>query len=496
LKTAKPANAEGNTIVLLVDGSNLALADFVVVRQQVREFLNKLPTRERVALYAMRYHSYEVLEEATPDHERIAARLKKWMPTAQDMNNARDEEERNRQQIDTVHSPEDLLSVNGNFTMDTGTQTEALDPKLRELGAQPGAIAMALLTDVAHHLAAIPGHKSLVWVTSDNVLAEWTKASITVEKGSKFIEPVALRTQEAMNNAHVSVYPLDASRLEAGVVSAETQTRNVELTPTFQMPLGNEMMQEGPEAASGTDMNPYIQHRQFGNGGRLMAQMEQDMHPIQGVFREVADATGGRTLRRSNNMVGELNSVAADGNATYLLGFTPSQPADGQYHRLRVKLAGRKDVMLRFRTGYKYDQEPMTLKDRFQEAMWQPVDASEIGLSTKPIVDAAGKALRVTVSGADLELAKQEAQKNPLWTGKLDIFLVQRDAAGQHARVTGQTVGLRLKPETYQHALNEGLTFDERIDPKLPGGSLRVVVVDVNSGRLGSVTVPSTAFQP
>ena len=105
LKNAKPANAEGNTIVLLVDGSNLALADFAVVRQQVREFLNKLPTKERVALYAMRYHSYEVLEEATTDHERIAARLKKWMPTAQDMNNARDEEERHRQQIDTVTAP-------------------------------------------------------------------------------------------------------------------------------------------------------------------------------------------------------------------------------------------------------------------------------------------------------------------------------------------------------------------------------------------------------
>ena len=243
------------------------------------------------------------------------------------------------------------------------------------------------------------------------------------------------------------------------------------------------------------DMNPYIQHRNWGNGGRLAAQMQQDMHPIQGVFREVADATGGRTLRRSNNMIGELNSVAADGNATYLLGFTPSQPADGKYHRLTVKLAGRKDVTLRFRTGYKYDKEQMTLKDRFQEAMWQPVDASEIGLSTKPIVDAAGKALRVTVSGADLNLARQDAEKNPLWTGKLDIFLVHRDAAGQHAKVTGQTVGLRLKPQTYQHAMNEGLTFDERIDPKLADGSLRVVVVDVNSGRLGSVTVPSAAFQ-
>ena len=160
------------------------------------------------------------------------------------------------------------------------------------------------------------------------------------------------------------------------------------------------------------------------------------------------------------------------------------------------ELVGRKDVTLRYRTGYQYDKGATTLKQRFQEAIWQPMDVGEIGLSTKPLVDAAGKVLRVTVSGADLHLAKQDAEKHPLWTGKLDIFLVHRDAAGQHAKVTGQTVGLRLKPQTYQHAMNEGLTFDERIDPKLAGGSLRVVVVDVNSGRLGSVTVPSAAFQP
>jgi len=494
-KEPNSSNAEGNTIVLLVDGSNLVLRDFVMARQQLTEFLKKMPPNQRVALYAMRYHGYQVLQEATSDHEKIAALLKKWMPSAQDMNNGRDQEERNRQQIEYVHSPEDMLSVNGNFTLDTGTQTEALDPQLRELGSEPGPIAMALLNEVARHLAAIPGHKSLVWVTSDNVLADWTKASITIEKGSKNIEPVALRTQEAMNNAHVSVYPLDASFLEGGAVTADFQTRNVELTPTFQKPLGNELMQEGPEASSGQDMNAFIQHHNYGTGGRLSAQMQQDMHPIQGVFREVADATGGRTFCRSNNMIGQLNSVAAEGIATYLLGFTPGQPADGKYHLLTVKVAGRKDVTLRYRTGYKYDQEATSLKDRFQEALWQPVDASEIGLSTKPIVDAAGKALRVTITGADLELAKLSDTSSPLWTGKLDIFIVHRDAQGQHAKVTGQTIGLRLKPATYQHAMNEGLTFDERVDSKMAGGSLRVVVVDVNSGRLGSVTVPTTAFQ-
>ena len=490
-KDAGPA-AQSNTIVLLVDGSNLALPDFAIVRQQLLAFLKSVPPNQRVALYAMRYHGYQVLAEATSDHEEIAALLKKWAPAAQDMLNARDEEDRNRQTFETVHSPEDMLSVNGNYTLDTGTQTEALDPKMREMGSQPGPIAMALLTEVARHLGSIPGHKSLVWVTSDNVLADWTRASITIEKGSRYIEPVALRTQETMNNAHVSVYPLDASRLEANVISADIGRRNVELTPTFQRPLAYEKLQEGPEAGSGLDMNPYIQNRNIAGAGRLMAQVEQDIKPIQGAFREVADATGGRALRRSSNIVGELNTIASEANSTYLLGFSPSQPADGEYHLLTVKVPGRKDVSLRYRTGYKYDKEPMTMKERFAETVWRPGDAGEIGLSTKPVSDAAGKALRVTVNGADLDLSQDSA----VWKGKLDIFLVERDAAGQHAKVTGKTVGLRLKPATYQRAMNEGLVFDERIESRLAGGSLRVVVVDVNSGRMGSVTVPATALQP
>ena len=486
-----PTVAERNTIILLVDGSNLSFNDLVDARQQMIHFLQTVPPNQRVGLYAMRYHGFQVLEEPTADHAIIASHLAKWAPTAQDVGNANDEEQRNRQQIETVHSPEDMLNVNGNYTLDPGTSQEALDPKLRELGSSPGPNAMMMLGDVAHHLAPIPGHKSLIWVTSDNALADWTRTSVSVEKRSRYIEPIALRTQEAMNNAHVSVYPLNASRLEANVIKADIGNRKVQLTPTFQMPLGNEQMQEGPEATAGRDMNPYIQHRDFGAGGRLDAQMQQDMHPIEGAFRAVADATGGRALRRSSDIVGELNGIVADGHATYLLAFTPSQPADGEYHLLTVKVVGRHDVTLRYRAGYQYDKEPTTLKDRFRRAVWQPLDVSEIGITTRPITDAAGNALRVTVSGNDIDLSQESSH----WTGKLDIFLIQRDEVGQHAKVTGRTVGLRLKPETYQRAVNEGLTFDERIDFTPAPGSLRVVVIDTNSGRIGSVTVPANAFE-
>jgi VWFA-related protein len=392
-----------------------------------------------------------------------------------------------------------MLSVNGNFTLDQEAQQEALDPKLRELGDDPAGNSLRILAGVASRLAAIPGHKSLVWVTSDNALVDWKRMSVTMEKHSKHIEPMALRAQEAMNNAHVSVYPLDASRLEANVINPEIGNRNVELTPTFQMPLLNEHQMEGAEMRAGLDTNEYEQNRDM-RPGRLASMMQQDMRPIMGVFREVAAATGGRAFPRSNNMVGELNGVVADGQATYVLSFTPSVPADGTYHLITIKLAGRKDASLRYRSGYQYDKEPVSLKDRFARVVREPADAAEIAVIARPVSDAAGQALRVTIAGADLDLTKvTPAQQRPgdpasTWAGKLDIFLVQRDGASDQAHVTGQTVGLNLKAQTYEHAMKEGLTFDARIKPNSDVDSLRVVVVDVNSGRIGSVTVPASAF--
>jgi VWFA-related protein len=395
-----------------------------------------------------------------------------------------------------------MLNVNGNYTLDPQTNQEALDPKLRQMGSNPGPNALDVLVEVARHIAPMPGHKSVVWVTSDNALADWDRMSYSIEKHSKSIEPIALRTQEAMNNAHASVYPLDASRLESNAISSSIGNRNVELTPTFQMPLGNEQAMEGPEMTAGQDANPYSQGRDL-RAGRASAQMQQDMKPIQGVFREVADATGGKAFRRSSNILGELDSVAAEAHATYLLGFTPAVAADGQYHRLTVKLVGHKDATLRYRTGYQYDKEPTSLKDRFTQAVWEPTDSKEIAISAQPVTDAVGHALRVTVAGTDLDLTQQSlpvasgtATKQELWSGKLDIFVVQRDETGRKAHVTGQTVGLHLKPPTYQHAMSDGLTFDQRIalQPKTAVASLRVVVVDVNSGRIGTVTVPATAL--
>jgi hypothetical protein len=219
--------------------------------------------------------------------------------------------------------------------------------------------------------------------------------------------------------------------------------------------------------------------------------MQQDTHSIQGVYREIADATGGRTFRRASDIVMELNGIAADGRATYLLSFTPAMAADGKYHMITIKMPGRKDVRLQYRTGFFYRQEPATVQDRFKQTVMQPEDAAEIAVAADPVLDANKRSLKLNIAASDLALA----QKDAFWTDKLDVYLVQRESAGAKAHVTGQSIGLRLKPGTYQHYLREGIPFNQVLEIAPGVETVRVVVLDENSGRMGSVTVPASALK-
>ena len=224
--------------------------------------------------------------------------------------------------------------------------------------------------------------------------------------------------------------------------------------------------------------------------GRLQAQMQQDLHSVQGVYRELADATGGRVFRRGSDIVGEFNSVAADARSTYLLSFTPALAADGKYHMITVKIPGRKDVNLRYRTGFLYREEPNTIKDRFREAVLEPQDATGIALTADPVPGSNGRTVKLAIAATDLEIA----QKDAFWTDKLSVYLVQREVSGTKARITGQTLGLRLSPATYQKYLREGIPFNQTLEAGPGVGSVRIIVLDENSGRMGSVTVPVAAI--
>ena len=469
---AQPAAGvmEGGTTILLLDPSNLAWPDLTYARGEMLRFLQSLPANELVGLYVMSAHGFQVLQEGTADHGLLASKLHGWMPRAQDLAQAQEMEQRNRQQFDYVLNPTDLQSVNGNINMAPDTAA-MVDPQLRDNGSNPGRSAFPILAGVARHLASIPGHKNLVWAASDNVLADWSNQAVASDKGGKHIEGYVLRAQEALNDAHVSVYPLDASQLETNAIDPSLLGRNVQVAPSVTLPPGAQAGGQAP--------------------GRITAEMQQDVHPIQAAIQEMAEATGGRAFRRSGEIQKNLDEVIADVHAAYLLGFTPDTPADDQYHLLTVKLAARRGVTLRYRTGYEYAKEPATLKERFQRAVWQALDVSEIAVSANPVAASEGATVKLNIATNDLAL-KQQAEH---WVDKLDVFLIQRDDEGLHARITGQTLTLTLKPATYAKLLQEGIPFDQYIEKKPDAGSMRIIVVDENSGRMGSVTIPAAALR-
>lgn len=478
--TSLGANSGGT--VLLIDESHIAWSDMQNARNQMLKFLSTVTPSERIGIYAMTGLGFRVLEEVTLDHAAVLARLRNFMPSAQSLQQAQEEERRNRQQFEYVHNPADLNSVNGNHN-DVPDTEQSVDPELLTQGSNPARASLIILSQVARHLATIPGHKSLVWVSSDNVLADWQDQSVGIDKSPNHISSFALRAQETMNEAHASVYPFDVSQLEGGGITADLRNSSVQLDPASQDKAGLPGAAASPAAAASSRMT---------GTGRIDATRSQDLHPIQGEVRDVAAATGGRTIRRAGDLAAQLTSILDDSHATYQLTFSPQTPADDQYHKLTLKVSGRHGVNLRYRTGYFYAQEPATLKQRFQQAVWRPMDATEISVQADVTSLAAGATVKLNIAAADLGMQQQGGR----WMDKLDLFFIQRDDAGIHSQFEGDTLGLRLKPATYQSVLSAGVPFEKTVAMRTGMAALRVLVVDENSGRMGSVTIPASQLRP
>jgi VWFA-related protein len=468
---ASPAasRAPAGATILLIDESHIAWADMNNARTQMLQFLAAAPADEQIGLYTMSGLGFRVLAEVTTDHAALSARLRKWTPSAQSAAQAQSEETRNRQSFDEVRNVSDLNSVNGN-EKNTPDGMSFVDPQLLTMGSNPARASLVILIGVARRLGAVPGHKNLVWVSSDNVFADFSNQEVGTDKNVGFLDGFALRAQEAMNDAHVAVYPLDVSQLETSAIAADTQHRNVELNPTNSM--------------AGSLPVDY-------SAGRNKAEMLEDIHPIQWPVRQVAEATGGRAIRRSGNLAAAMAQIVEDGHATYLLSFSPDQAADGQYHAITVKLAGKqRGLTLRYRSGYLYAKEPATLKERFQQMVWQPVDANELTVSAQAIPMDAGVNLKIDIAAGGLGL-EQQADR---WMDRLDVFFLQRDDAGLQAQVDERTLELRLKSSTYQQLPATGIPCEYAVQLKRGVASLRILVVDENTGRMGSVTIPASAI--
>jgi VWFA-related protein len=212
----------------------------------------------------------------------------------------------------------------------------------------------------------------------------------------------------------------------------------------------------------------------------------------------VASDTGGFVVRNTNDLTKGLRRIAEEARRYYLLGYTPTNPArDGKYRKIQVKLAprlgtDREGWEVRARRGYYAPKDGEASRDAdapVREALASPLDFSGLPLRMAAYAfeeKTPGRVRSLLVGEVDVRsLPFREEDGRLLASLDLAFTTVGRDGGTtEHA----QRVDMRLLPATRAKLLRDGYLVTHEVD--LPAGvhQARLVVRDVATGRIGSVS--------
>ncbi|MGH9774777.1 MAG: VWA domain-containing protein [Candidatus Acidiferrales bacterium] len=433
---AEQNGVPSNLTVILLDSFNTGFLDQATVRNQVVKFLLTIQPQDRVALYALGSH-LRVLHDFTSDATSLLEALKKYQgESTQDVDAP--------QSGPTNQYNRALVEL---FEESGESETQALS--LDHVHFTAEALRM-----IANHVGSLPGRKNLVWVAGSFPLNFESSALGRTADGRKI--PFATDselTMQALNNANMAIYPVDARGL----------------------------IDPGP------------------NGEGVRVTKEVDISSL-GAMQNLARRTGGRAYFNSNDIMGSVRKTIDDSRVTYELGFYPAEVKwDGSFHAIRVKV-NRPGVQVQTRDGYyalaKPDEALPTQSQLISEAAVSPVEATGIRVSVRvhSLSEEGQRKLGVSVfvPAEQLELE----QGNGKWSDSVDITFFQLDNRKLVLQSRFKALPLSLDTEAYGRMMQEGLSLTGELEIQPNASELRVIVLDAGNGKIGSVDVPLDSYFP
>lgn len=448
------ANRPSTTTIILFDSINTPVDAQIYARRELLKFVKELQLQDRIALYVLG-RSLKVLIDFTADAGEIQRTLAS-LSTIQSLEVAAAQSAPS----DVLSNPKDVsqnVTVNGN--LDIADQMEA--NFITETSAE---ITLQALEAIANHVASLPGRKNLVWVTGGFPFA------INLDTFHPFLErrTFAEETKRAtrlLNEANVAVYPVDAR----GLIGFQPFS--------------------GPEAG-GPRAVALLPPRRPGQA----APIDHYAESIDSM-KHLAGLTGGRAFYDNMDIKGAVRSAMEDTAVTYTLGFyADAATLDDKFHDIKVQV-DRKGVDVRYRQGYfAFKDELHSDQQRRQEladALWSPLDSTAVPLIMRlEPVDQPEPGLLRAYLAADLRSLAIEQQANGHWAGGVDVLLVQQDKSGKTLGSSLQTLNLDLDKSNREGLLKTGVPLGKYLRPKPGLATVRAIVMDRASGKIGSLIVP------
>jgi len=468
----------------LLDALNTPAGQQVYARQQLLKYLTELKLSDSGTAILALGNSLTVLQDFTTTPELLVEATRSYVGgrTAHDV-------EAPKIEVPVTTGPGSMpagassvnIATGGDYASNIASQTN-VENSFMELAEsvkrfdkgvsvedqnQRVLNTLAALRTIGRAVAGYPGRKSLVWFSAGFPFSLAVDESMDLEFSKSYREQIR-EAATILSDANVAVYPIDTRGLlsSGGLSDPSTPTR-----------MAATIMDSAPSTSLAAE-------------GAAKFNTEQTMEKI-------ANDTGGKAYRNTNDFAGAVQSAVKDGQSYYVLGYYPERKKwDGKFHNIKVVL-NNKQLKVRTRAGY-FAVDP---------ADWRKGDDSKQLVSANEM-----RTLAATGVLFYAHAAKPEKKNVPVnieilvdastvtygsgpegtYSTNLQFQVGAFTPDGKLSKLESQSAQADLQRQTYEQFLKTGIPVKIPIALK-PGRYLvRVAARDNRNGHLGTLDMPVT----
>jgi VWFA-related protein len=197
-------------------------------------------------------------------------------------------------------------------------------------------------------------------------------------------------------------------------------------------------------------------------------------------LQEISDLTGGRYYA-SDAVDAAVNQAATDSRAGYTIGYFPTaQEWNGKFHKVRIA-SDRRDLRFNAEKGYYAYPYEGDVREQgiLRIAAVSPFDSPQIGLRASV---SQRSHFEIHIDPSDLVLRP----RGDAFEARLGLTFVEADPE----EPVLAPVTVTLSPGEREQALKDGIKVVRDVTLKASSQNVRIVVLDLNSDRYGTLTVP------
>lgn len=448
-------------MVIALDTVNTPFLDQSTGRRELVKFLAKnIDSGQVLALMIITSRGLKIVQGLTGDPTQLMEALKRASGEMPAMHGIDIDAQADAAEGDNPEIPSTALGSDPNAAVAAFVERgDAIYSQFKQQNAIE--TTMNAFLGIAWSLSGVPGRKSLIWATGGFPFA----ISSPDDVPGGYLSPLYERTMAALTAAQISVYPVDIRGLAVASPMGDASQSRVRSGPALmRQAINRSWLQQGSIDT----------------------------------LNEFADMTGGKAFYNTNDLASSFKRAADDASAYYLASYyLDKSNRQAGWRQLKVKV-DKKDTEIRARKGFFVTNATIHL-DRTRnsdltyalnspiEGTGIPVTVKWLGNSGDPGKKTAEFQVRLPPDSVSIENSDGKSHLN--FEVAAAAFL-DNSKTGQPAKTSSKTVNGVVTDAQVTSLRNSGIAMTDGME-LVPGHyTVRVVIRDNVTGKMGSVTAP------